>query len=679
MSVLLCQIAGPSCGSCWGYLALMANDEDFEPKLGRVRAKGSTRGRKYLYRVLAVTALAGGLRRAGRRRFDGSRISRGTAVGRLLTSRDRYARFRARRAIVKTRLVRLGGKGRGAARAHLRYIQRDGVTRDGLPGELYGRDRDRVDGNAFLERCDGDRHQFRFIVSAEDGDEYSDLKPLTRRLMAQMEADLGTGLDWVAVDHLDTGHPHTHIMLRGKDDRGENLVIARDYIARGMRERLAELVFLDLGPRTDLEIERKLRIDVQAERVTAIDRRLISEAGRDHVVAAGHRDAFQHALRAGRLKKLEALGFAEELGGGRWKLSDQLEERLRAMGERGDVIRTMQRALRVRGLKRAAGDRIIHSRGLPDRPVVGRVVARGLSDEVADRHYVIVDAVDGRVHHIDIGSGYAVEPLSEGSIVRVSPAPREARRVDRTIANIAAANGDRYSVDIHLGHDPTASEEFAKAHVRRLEGLRRGGGAVERLADASWSIPADYLEQAAAIEERSARRQPVRVELLSPVPLEQLAAVEGATWLDKELVSPEPESLRDAGLGKEVRAALAARRQWLIDEHLAREGPGGTVYAKELLPRLQRRELLRVAAQMGDELGLPYLEVEKGDRITGRLERRLDLASGRFAVIANSREFTLVPWRHSMERHIGRELEARVGSAGLSWTIGRGRSGPEIS
>ena len=643
-----------------------------------MRAKGSRRGRKYLHRVLAATALAGGLRRAGRRRFDGSRIGRGAAVGRLLASRDRYATLRARRAIVKTRLVRLGGKGLAAARAHLRYIQRDGVTREGSPGELYGRDQDRVDGKTFLERCDGDRHQFRFIVSAEDGAEYSDLKPLTRRLMAQMEADLGTKLDWVAVDHLDTGHPHMHIMLRGKDDKGENLVIAREYIARGMRERVAELVTLDLGPRTDLEIEWKLRLDVQAERVTAIDRRLIREAGSDHVVAAGHRVPFQHALRAGRLKKLQALGLAEELGGGRWKLDEQLEERLRAMSERGDIIRTMQRALRAHGLERTPGDRIIHGRGLPDLPVVGRVVARGLSDEIADRHYLIVDALDGRVHHIDIGQGDAVEPLPEGSIVRVSPAPREARRVDRTIADIAAASGGRYSVDIHLGHNPPASEEFAQAHVRRLEALRRGGSAVERLADGSWSIPTDYLDQAAAFEERSARRHPVRVELLSAMPLEQLIAAEATTWLDRELVSPGPESLRDAGFGREVRSALSVRRQWLIDEQFAREGPDGPVYPKDLLPTLQRRELLRAAAQMSDDLGLPYLEAEKGDRITGKLERRVDLASGRFAVITNSREFTLVPWRRSMERQIGRELEARVGSAGVSWTVGRGRSGPEI-
>src|SRR3546814_15348736 len=93
--------------------------------------------------------------------------------------------LRARRAVVKTRLVRIGTKGMPAVRAHLRYIQRDGVTREGTPGELYSADRDTADDKAFLQRCDGDRHQFRFIVSAEDGSEYPDLKPYIRRLMTQ--------------------------------------------------------------------------------------------------------------------------------------------------------------------------------------------------------------------------------------------------------------------------------------------------------------------------------------------------------------------------------------------------------------------------------------------------------------------------------------------------------------
>jgi len=71
------------------------------------------------------------------------------------------------------------------------------------------------------------RHQFRFIIAPEDGDRLSDLRAFTRDVMRQMEQDLGTRLDWVAVDHFNTGHHHTHVIVRGRDDQGKDLIIAR--------------------------------------------------------------------------------------------------------------------------------------------------------------------------------------------------------------------------------------------------------------------------------------------------------------------------------------------------------------------------------------------------------------------------------------------------------------------
>lgn len=656
----------------------MERDEFFEPKLGRKRPQEGRHGKTYLRQVLAASMVAGGLRRAKAGRFDGSRIGRGAAMGRVLGASERLSGARSRRAIVKTRLVRLGGKGLGAARAHLRYIQRDGVTREGAPGALYGRDADVADGKAFLERAGGDRHQFRFILSAEDGDQVADLRPLTRRFMDQMEADLGTRLDWVAADHLDTGHPHTHVMLRGVDDAGGNLVIAREYIAHGMRERLAELVTLDLGPRTDLEIQRKLAREMQAERLTEVDRQLLREADSGGFISAGHRDPFRHALRAGRLKKLEALGLSQDLGQGGWRLAEGLAERLRTMGERGDIIRTMQRAMGAEGLERLPSDRVVHGRSGPASPVVGRVVGRGLSDELADRHYLLVDGVDGRVHHLEIGVGESVEPLPAGAIVRAAANVKEARPADRTVAEVAAANGGSYSIAAHLRHDPSASEAYAGAHVRRLEALRRGGVGVERLPDGSWRVPADLGEQAAAFEARGMMRRPVNVELLSAVPIERLAGTAGATWLDRELVSTAGEPLRDAGFGREVRSALAVRRQWLLDEGLAHEAGNAVTYPNDMLTKLRQRELATAARQLERELGLSYAEAQPGRAISGKLERRVDLASGRFALLTNSREFSLVPWRSDLERHVGRELELRLKGSGVSWTLGRGRGGPEI-
>jgi len=658
----------------------MSDDEDFTPRLGRQRQRSGKKARRYLGRIVGAAIRSAEKGTIRSRRFDGSRIGRGASMGRLLSSRDRFGGLRTRRAVVKTRLVRIGAKGMPAARAHLRYIQRDGVTREGNPGELYSAERDTADGKAFLQRCDGDRHQFRFIVSAEDGSEYPDLKPFTRRLMAQMEYDLGTKLDWVAVDHFNTAHPHTHIMLRGGDDTGKNLIIAREYISHGIRERAAELVTLDLGPRTDQEIEARLRHDISEERMTAIDRRLIRSMDADRLVISTDRDPFQQSLRAGRLQKLASLGLAENVGAGRWQLAEDLEGTLRTLGERGDIIRTMQRELTARKLERPWLGRSLFGAGETDpEPIVGRAIARGLADEHRDRHYLLVDGVDGHAHYVDIGRGDAVAPIPEGAIVRVSARSLEVRDADRIVAEVAAANGGRYSTDLHLRHDPSATQTFAETHVRRLEAMRRAGAGVEREPDGSWTIATDHIDCAAAYEARRHRDQPVEVETLSARPIEQLRDADAATWVDRELASQAPLPIRDAGFGREVRSAMTARRQWLVEQQLADiEGKSVRLRANALM-LLQRRELLHEGEVLSSEIGKPYIEARVGERIEGAITRRIDLASGRFAMVENSREFTLVPWRPVLENQIGKTASGIMRSDGVSWQFGRNRSGPEIS
>ena len=101
-----------------------------------------------------------------------------------------------------------------------------------------------------------------------------DLRTFTRELMADAERDLGTRLDWVAVDHWNTDNPHIHVLVRGRGDDGQDLVISRDYISRGFRGRAEERVSLELGPRTEREISAALRKEVEAERWTSLDRAL---------------------------------------------------------------------------------------------------------------------------------------------------------------------------------------------------------------------------------------------------------------------------------------------------------------------------------------------------------------------------------------------------------------------
>ncbi|WP_341632000.1 DUF3363 domain-containing protein [Sphingomonas agri] len=233
-----------------------------------------------------------------------------------------------------------------------------------------------------------------------------------------MEDDLETRLEWVAANHANRLFPHAHLMLRGKDEHAENLVIAPDYLFHGMRERLAGIVSLDLGPRTDLEVKPD-RLEVCAERLTSIDRRLMRDMDDCHVVRSMGRDMVDHAIRTGRLRKLESMGLARELRGGRWELSAQLERNLGRIAERHETARTMQRVLRAAGLERAPGEQLIYNPSARTK-LTGRVLAHGREDDQSN-NYLIVDGVDGRVHCVNVGTGLIGEPLPKGAIIRVEP------------------------------------------------------------------------------------------------------------------------------------------------------------------------------------------------------------------------------------------------------------------
>jgi len=161
-----------------------------------------------------------------------------------------------------------------------------------------------------------------------------------------MEQDLDTKLDWVAVDHFNTGHPHTHIVIRGRDDRGQTQVMARDYIGHGVRARAQALMTLQLGPENDLERMQKLMNEVEVERFTRLDRILLSKSNANIVVilSVDERDPVRQTMMTGRLKTLERLGLASERQRSIWELDADLGLKLRRLGERADTYKMMQRA-----------------------------------------------------------------------------------------------------------------------------------------------------------------------------------------------------------------------------------------------------------------------------------------------------------------------------------------------
>lgn len=398
----------------------MADEREFRVRPGRVRSSGSQRARPFIAQALAAAQRAGGgISRTGRiKAGQASRFGRGQ---RASIQANRLITARTRGAVIKARVVRHTGRSAPLA-THLDYLRREGVTRDGEKARLFGPDGTTVHGGAFAERCEDDRHHFRFIVSPDDAIEMADLKGFTRDLVAQMEADLGTRLEWAAVDHWNTEHPHVHLIVRGVRDDGQDLVIARDYIKEGMRDRARDLVTQELGLRSDHDIRRTLEHQIGAERWTQLDRQLVRDAGRTGMidvapVAGGEPDPFQ-TLKVGRLRKLERLGLASQVGPGQWTIADKAEATLREISERDDIIKRMHRALTDRGIERAAASYVLAAEHL-EQPVTGRLVSRWLDDELRGTAYAVVDGVDGRTHHLRLPDLDAAGDSAPGSIVEL--------------------------------------------------------------------------------------------------------------------------------------------------------------------------------------------------------------------------------------------------------------------
>ena len=468
----------------------MNGEDDFRIRPGRIRSSGNQRARPFIAQALAAAQKAGGrVSRSGKiTSGNRSRFGRGVRASvqanRLLTSRSRGA-------VIKTRVVRHSARSAPLA-AHLGYLRREGVTRDGEKAHLFGPESDDVDAKDFAERGEDDRHHFRFIVSPEDAVEMSDLKTFTRDLMGQMEKDLGTKLDWVGVDHWNTEHPHIHVIVRGRADDGQDLVISRDYIKEGMRARAQDLITQELGPRTDQEIRRTLERQIDSERWTNLDRQIARDSYRTGVVDLAPRadrqpDEF-HALKVGRLRKLESLGLADQIGPGQWAMAENAEATLRELGERGDIIKRIHRGLTERGIERGASSYVLAGESLDD-PVIGRLVDRGLDDELEGTAYAVVDGVDGRTHHIKLPDLDAAGDSAPGSIVelrkfddaqgrrRVALAVRSDLSIERQISATGATWLDRQAI----AREPVAlggggfGAEVSGALDRRAEHLIEQG------------------------------------------------------------------------------------------------------------------------------------------------------------------------------------------------------------
>ena len=504
----------------------------------------------------------------------------------------------ARRCVVKALIVKTGPRGAKAARLHLAYIERDGVERDGAEGRLYGAG-EVVDRASVADVIPGERHQFRFIVSPEDD---IDLTTFTRDLMARVEDDLGVRLRWGAVNHYNTDNPHAHVVVRGVDQAGREVWIDRAYITERMRWQAQHLLTEELGPRPQHEIERQLDREVGQERLTSIDRKLAATLAPDQTtdvarLAANRSDADRRRL-VGRLQKLEALQLATRTRAGSWSLSPEWQAALRELGERGDIIKRIHRAMAADG-DPARYEMVDASMDRP--PIEGVVRRKGLHDELRGDAYVVVETPRGKAAYVRLDAASA-EDLVEGSVARITVEPqRWSKPIDRVLGRVARESGGLYDAKAHLetlsrrpiviaGRTVPAAEVVA-ANVRRLTRLERYQ-LVSRTGEGRWRVPADLLSSLEARDASHPRRL-VRAQSLAPSPQCQVT-LRARCWLDEQ----DPNLPRAPfGLGAALGRAIEERARFLAGLGIGHEPREQRLAALE---RLERFDLCRrLAAEHG--------------------------------------------------------------------------------
>lgn len=573
----------------------------------------------------------------------------------------------SRRVLVKARVIKMTAYGVGAAKLHLRYLDREGTGQTAEREGFFDREQEGIQRQEVDAIREGEPHQFRLIVSPEDA-ERLDLKDYTRKLMEQVESDLGRKLDWKAVNHYNTDNPHTHIVIHGIDQKGEEVFIDREYISNGIRHRAAALATQELGHRLEHEIRDSIQKEIKAKSFTRTDRELIQQAENDVLTIGVAKDSpaarLQRSRLLGRLQELERFGYAEKITGQQWRLSADLSGKLKQLGQYDEAMTRMKRAERQLGYP-ASGYRL-HDLTIGN-PLEGVVLDRGLSDEVSERGYLILGSRDGILHQVPI-SNLTQEETRVGQVIRVQVLEEKpVKAADWNIAGYAAAHDGIYHAESHVrwaigeGKITSSQEEsYRHAHQLRLNTLSRLG-VVKPLEDDHWQIPEDLPDQVQALAQKDSRVVQPTFIAQHQLPIDKQVTYRGRTWLDDHYHGLVEDS-RPQGVAVKLRNAALLRAQWLAGQGLE----AGTQVSRLALDDMERQTL---AVQAKQKTGLPFRPLAAGESMQGKVLGVVDTPSNRrYVLLANSKEFSMVPWKQEPLPQKGMNMAIGINQQGRAWS-----------
>jgi hypothetical protein len=269
--------------------------------------------------------------------------------------------------------------------------------------------------------------------------------------MNRMASDLHTSLDWVAVVHFNTEHPHVHVALRGVDANGEAFKLDRDYIRNGLRAVAQHFATVQLGYRTEQDATVALRRQVPLQRFTPLDRLIMARTqplggfSEDFQVTAdptrpglGRFAAVREQSLASRLITLQTMGLARANGPHQWQVRRDLETALKAMKRAADNQKTLV----------AHGALLSDQRLQLSAPnwsdvtsLEGRVLSHG--EEEDGRRYLMLEGTDGRVYYLryttELDEARSCGDLTTNSFVVINKTVGEDRRRRIVVTNLGNA------------------------------------------------------------------------------------------------------------------------------------------------------------------------------------------------------------------------------------------------
>ena len=448
------------------------------------------------------------------------------------------------------------------------------------------------------------------------------------------------------------------MLLRGKRGDGKDLVLPRKYLSHGLREAAQEIATRRLGPRTAEQARGVMQKELSAERYTpldaAIERQLDGNRRLRLRRQGASSDSDRRRLIAARLQHLQNLGLATRDRHGRWTLPPDLKPRLRALSERGDIIKNLHAKLG----RASASVESYRGQGT----LAGHVVSIGTHDELRGSQYVLVrDLPTQRLHYARVANAGALRGLETGGIVRVSGTDPRRARLDATIAEVAHGNGGVYTTDAHRARLPTSltpaeMSGILKAHEHRLATLLRSS-VVERTSS-GWIVR--EVEALSNGAHARAHGTTAFIEVLSGRSVQSHVDAQAWTWLDRQMHRLSRGQSTEVPFDAALDAAADARRRWMIEKGYAAIADGLYQLRPAAAQELRRYEWQQVSQEHQRRHGNALLPLPSNAEVQGRYRGTLALHAGPHAMVASRDRTYLVPVPRTPITAYGTAVVARV-------------------